>query len=152
MNGYSHGGEDHSSPKEEEVENTKEQFDERGLELANSNYLKTVKAIFVKKCFDCHSSSKDLPWYSRLPLIGYIVKEDRKEGLTHLNLTNDFPFGGHGGPIKDLKAIQESIEKDSMPPFLYKAFHWKSGLTKKEIEEVNEWIRNSLESLKASKK
>ena len=154
--GFSHGGEDHSKDKKKKEERndshsgTKVDFNKKHLIAIDNNY-KIVKPIFVNKCFDCHSSSKPLPWYSKVPLVGSIVKGDRKEGLTHLDLTKDFPFGGHGGPIDDIKAIQKSIDEESMPPLRYKAFHWRSGLTEKEKEQVNQWVEKSLQLLKEPK-
>lgn len=92
---FSHGDEDHSKPVKKEVDKikkdahgdhsqghgvTKVKFNNRTLSLVNENYLKMVKPIFANKCFSCHSSSEPLPWYSKVPIVGDIVKGDRKEG------------------------------------------------------------------------
>lgn len=105
----------------------------------NGRYVEHVKPIFAEKCGDCHSSRIRYPWYYPVPGIRQLIDHDHKEAMKHLDFSSDFPFGGHGSPKEDLRAIQESLKKDSMPPFRYRALHWKSKLTAEEKRIVTEW-------------
>jgi hypothetical protein len=118
------------------------------IEIVNERYLKNVKPIFVKSCFDCHSNQTRYPWYHSLPLIKQLLDEDTATGKKHLEMSDDFPFEGHGSTEEDLKAIDGSIVKGSMPPFKYLIMHPSSRLTIEEEKTIREWVRESLKTLK----
>lgn len=109
------------------------------IHAINRRYVEHVKPIFVEKCGDCHSSRIHYPWYYPVPGVRQLIDRDHREAMKHLDFSSDFPFGGHGSPKEDLRAIQESLRKDSMPPFRYRALHWKSKLTAEEKRIVTEW-------------
>ena len=58
------------------------------IEIINERYVKNVKPIFVKSCFDCHSSQTRYPWYHSLPLIKSLLDNDIAEGKKHLNMSD----------------------------------------------------------------
>jgi hypothetical protein len=113
-------------------------------EVVNNNYLKRVKPIFVKKCFDCHSNQTVFPWYHSLPIVKEMLDKDIAEAKKHLNLSDDFPFEGHGSAEEDLKAIKDDVNKNEMPPFKYWIAHPGSRLTSIEKKMINEWVDSSL--------
>ena len=114
----------------------------------NSAYLKTVKPVFLKKCFDCHSTKTTYPWYHSLPVVKWLIADDIKEAKKHMDMSSDFPFRGHGNPLDDLNALAEAIDQNSMPPIRYKALHWNSSLNGQERELIRIWIKESQELLK----
>ncbi len=116
---------------------------EESLEQINSKYLNGVKQIFAKKCLSCHGVNNDLPWYYNIPGVKQTMDNDMEEAKKHMDMSHDFPFGGHGSPVDDLNALFKTIKKDEMPPLKYKIIHWDSGLTENEIFEVNKWIKDS---------
>lgn len=120
--------------------------DER-LKTINETYLKLVKPIFQKSCFDCHSQNPSLPWYYKIPLAHELMEGDMKEAKEHLDMTRDFPFQGHGSPLEDLKAMRKTIEDQIMPPFRYRIMHSRSGLTDEERRTVLMWIDESEKTL-----
>lgn len=61
---------------------------------------------------------------------------------------NDFPFVSHDTPVKDLKSISKSLSEEKMPSQKYLWLHGDKKLTKDEIEEVKNWVNESLEALK----
>ena len=147
---YSHGDEKH----EESVEKPKENIEvtakqKEALKLVSDAYTKNVEGIFQKKCMDCHAKNNDLPWYSVLPIAKGIINNDVKEAKKHLDMTEGFPFKGHGYPVGDLKAIKESIQMGIMPPLRYRVLHWNSALTKDEKNLVEAWIVESINNLKS---
>lgn len=110
------------------------------LTAINAEYLATIKPIFKRACFDCHSTQTQYPWYYTILGIKQWMDGDIREALRHLDMTHDFPFQGHGSPHKDFEAIRKTIQKNSMPPFRYKMMHWDAGITKQEKEVILKWI------------
>lgn len=119
------------------------------LSEINASYLQSVKPIFKVSCFNCHSSQTEYPWYAKLPGAKQLIESDIRESKEHLDITNDFPFGGHGdGPADDLQAIRDAVVNSDMPPFRYWMMHPSSRLNAEEKKTVTDWIDQSLEKLK----
>jgi hypothetical protein len=145
---WGHGGEDHSKDvKQPKVVKPNAKIEEKYIRI-NQEYLKTVKPIFQKSCFDCHGSTTVYLWYYKIPGVKQLIDSDIKESKKHLDFSKDFPFVSHETPIKDLDAIAKSIKNDSMPPFRYLIMHGDKKLTKDEVKQVDKWIRESKEMLK----
>jgi len=130
---------------------TQEQIPEDVLKLINESYVKVVKPIFQKSCFNCHSLSTTYPWYASLPLATQLIKSDITEAKEHLEMSHDFPFGGHGNPKEDLEAIGKSVKDGSMPPLRYRIMHPGSGLSDDERKTVITWVEQSLEKFRTQK-
>jgi hypothetical protein len=144
-NGYSHGGEDHS--KENALKINYDEAYKIKLNQINKNYIETVKSLFKKSCFDCHSTQNEVPWYGKIPGISKLINYDKTEGIKHLNLDDDFPFKGHGTPVTDLKAISDSIQQNNMPPLRYKVVNWNNIIPENEKKLILKWINNSLRKI-----
>ena len=144
---FSHGGKSHTTEelsvdvKKESVSTTKQ------LGEINELYEKTVKPIFKVKCLDCHGSGNKKPWYYRVPGVRQLMDSDIDEAREHLDMSNGFPFSGHGSPQKDLEEIKEVISENSMPPWQYVAIHWESYLSTGERKMVLEWVEQSLKKI-----
>ena len=142
-NGESHGhDENHHNPNSIVKEN---------LESINAEYLARVKPIFQKSCVDCHSGQTNYPWYSKIPGLKGLIQDDIKEARTHLDLSNDFPFSGHGTPRKDLEAIRDEINEGAMPPMRYSLMHPGSKLTDEEKKVVLNWVTSGLSKIPTQK-
>lgn len=109
----------------------------------NQLYLQNVRPIFKAKCFDCHSDQTRYPWYYRLPGIKQLIDDDIKEAREHMDLSHDFPFGGHHSPKEQLKDLKEVVAEDKMPLWRYRLLHWNSGLTDEEKRIILEWLEKS---------
>ena len=113
----------------------------------NNNY-QTVRYIFKNSCFDCHTDSTKYPWYHVLPFIGGMIDDDIKEAKEHLDISNDFPFGGHATQIDQLTEIREDIKEGKMPILSYRLTHWGLLIEGKKQDSVFLWIDESIELLK----
>lgn len=146
--GSAHEGEVHfekpKAPLASPSEKEKEVFGQ-----INAEYLKDVKPIFRKSCFDCHSSMTSYPWYARLPGAKQLIERDIREAKKHLDLSNDFPFAGHGSPREDLRAIAKSVGDEEMPPLRYWILHSGSRLDDDEKKTVAKWVETSLNAFSA---
>lgn len=126
----------HMQPEEVEASKLKE---------INESYLKVVKPIFQKSCFDCHSSTTNQPWYGKLPGAKQLITSDIAEAREHMDMSKDFPFVGHSTPKEDLEAIAKAITDKSMPPFRYRIMHPGNELSDEERRKVLDWARKSLD-------
>jgi hypothetical protein len=113
------------------------------LDKINSNYLKSIKKIFLTKCLTCHGVNVSLPWYYQILGAKQLMNNDMSEAKRHIDMSYDFPFRGHGSPIDDLNALKRTIRKGDMPPVKYRIMHWNSKLTETEVREINDWIEKS---------
>ena len=115
--------------------------------LINQSYLQ-VEPILRKDCYNCHSDQTKYPWYYKLPLIKGLIDKDIEEGRKHLDLSNGFPFGGHGEPLEDLAAIREEIEEGEMPPWNYRLMHWGSSIEGSARDSLFTWIDSTMDLLR----
>lgn len=117
------------------------------LTKINENYVREIKPIFQVSCFSCHAMGTQYPWYYKIPGPKQLIDSDIREAKKHIDMTNDFPFKGHGTPSEDLDAIGKAVNKGTMPPFRYKMMHWDSGLTDEEKQAILKWVEDSQDKL-----
>ncbi len=128
--------------------NANESMLDSAYSLIRENYF-AVEPIFKRSCYDCHSDQGRLPWYSNLPLVKRIIESDIKNARKHLDMTNGFPFGGHGLPADDLAEIREVVEDGEMPLFTYLILHWNARLSDSAKDSIYTWVDTSLKLLAA---
>ena len=112
----------------------------RQIDLA---YKSGIKPIFEQKCSNCHGNQTNFPWYSKIPGVKQLIENDIAEAKKHLDMINDFPFGGHGTPFDDLKSLATTVLDDSMPPMMYKIAHEGSSLNEDDKLKILAWIDSS---------
>lgn len=132
-----HKGEKHTTP---EKLSSKDKTAIAGLKQTSLLYTEKIKPIFQKKCFDCHAIPQKLPWYAKIPGPKQLIAYDLREAKEHMDMRQDFPFGGHGSPLEDLKSLEEVVQNGSMPPWRYRIMHKGSKLTQEEIQKIQDWI------------
>ncbi|MFT6070471.1 MAG: hypothetical protein ACJAT2_000729 [Bacteriovoracaceae bacterium] len=128
-----------------------EKHETKAVEVINQRYKESIKAIFIKSCFDCHSDKTSFPWYYELPYIKSLIDDDIKEARSHLDFSKDFPFLGHGNALEDLESIKMSLMGGSMPPLNYYIMNPGSRLSDTEKRQVLEWIEFSKKALSKEK-
>ncbi len=124
-------------------------LDTAALNVINNRYLRDVKTIFKRACFDCHSEQTRYPSYYIIPGVRQFIDYDIREARKHVDMNADYPFKGHGSPLKDLKAIQKEVEEGDMPPFIYNIAHWKERLTNDEKLIILRWATEGIKLLPA---
>jgi len=145
-----HEGESHPSKKEHQKLPATDDSDKVSKTI-NESYIKNVKSIFQKSCFDCHSNQTQYPWYAKIPGAKQLIASDVAEANSHLDMSEDFPFKGHGSPIEDLEAIRKAVVENSMPPFRYWMLHDGSRLSGEEKKTVLVWVNSSIQLFNESK-
>ena len=145
---FAHGGKEHKSSQEVRLEKVISNSLEIEFSKINKEYKFSVKPIFAKKCLACHAVNNSLPWYYTIPGVKQLIDSDIKESKSHLDFSNDYPFISHDSPENDLKSIDKSVSKKTMPPKKYLWMHNNAKLSQKEVEEIKKWVKESLEALK----
>jgi hypothetical protein len=152
MNVSAHKGEHHADPNHAKMKHPVGKSEREKFTQINEKYLVDVKSIFLKSCFDCHSSVTHHPWYYKVPGIHQLIDSDITEAREHIDFGPDFPFQSHAMPLEDLKAIAEDVEENEMPPLSYRILHKESSLSDKEKEVIKNWVQMSLQILNNEKK
>ena len=109
----------------------------------------TVKPLFQRGCFDCHSAQTRYPWYHKIPLVKGLIDRDIREARKRLDFTDGFPFKGKARPADNLLDIRNELEEGEMPPLLYRMMHWSAKPSATERATIFTWIDNSLRLLAA---
>ncbi len=120
---------------------------DRAVQSIGVDYQKNVEPIFKVSCFDCHSGFTSYPWYHSIPGIKGMMDGDVDKAKKNLDMSNGYPFKGNGNLESDLKAITYQVDKGKMPPLKYRVMHWKSGLTEKQKQAIEDWTGRSLDKL-----
>jgi cytochrome c5 len=148
---WAHGDEVHRSDEKQssktEMETTLSDDLQKRYKIINSAYLAKIKPVFQKKCFDCHSDSTKYPWYHKVPGVKQMIDKDIKEGRSHIDFTEDFPFISHETPMSDLKSLREIGLEGGMPPIGYILGHWESRLSDEEKKALVNWAERSMNLL-----
>ncbi len=113
----------------------------------NEQYLKDIKPIFENKCFNCHSTSINYPFYYKIPGIQTLINNDIKEAKKHIDFSDDFPFISHETPINDLKSLKKIALEGGMPPLRYIIAHWDSKLSDEDKNTMLNWTESAIELL-----
>ncbi len=141
-----HNGLDHHKP----VQASSPQQNVVIAEIAKS-YSENVEPIFRRSCANCHGFVTEYPWYHVLPGAKQLIDSDISESREHIEMSKGFPFGGHGTPAEDLKAIEHEVKSGEMPPLQYRLFHWSSRLTDDEIATIVRWTTEGQAKLESAR-
>ncbi|MGL4364233.1 MAG: cytochrome c peroxidase [Bacteroidales bacterium] len=106
--------------------------------------------IFEKGgCISCHSHNPELPFYSKLPIIGSQVKYDAEMGNKYFNMEQMLQALTDSTPINksDLAKIEFVSLNETMPPAKYYLIHWGSSITNAKRSILLDWIKNQRATL-----
>lgn len=102
-----------------------------------------VYEIFIDGgCLSCHSADPVLPFYSKLPVMGDVVKADVDSGYRAFDMTkfmDAVKVGDEVNPV-DLAKVEKVVLDDRMPMPKYYLVHWGSSLTPEKRDIVLDWV------------
>ena len=93
-------------------------------------------------CLSCHSADPELPFYSKLPVMGDVVKADVDSGYRAFDMTKfmeDVKTGAEVNPV-DLAKVEKVVLDGRMPMPKYYLVHWGSSLTAAKRDIVLDWV------------
>jgi cytochrome c peroxidase len=108
---------------------------------ASDPVLARVVEVFEAKCAHCHVPGTPVPFYANFPVASGIIAGDINRGLREMDLVTElFPVDGAKVSEPALAKIEREVSGGDMPPALYLAAHWTSGLTASEKTAIQELI------------
>lgn len=116
---------------------------ESNQNIVNSGLLSDpASALLRKACFDCHSDQAELPWYSKLAPVSWLLADHISEGKSHLNFST---WEGYSVSEKTgkLEEIKDEIESGGMPLKSYKLMHPEAKLTPEEVTSLLTWTEEA---------
>lgn len=96
-----------------------------------------IMEVFKRACYDCHSNSVNIPWYSSIAPFNFWIKGHVDLGRQWLNFSE---WENYTEKQKDdkLKGIFRTVYA-AMPLASYIAMHEEAKLTKEEIKMIRDW-------------
>lgn len=100
-----------------------------------------IMTILKRSCYDCHSNSTKLPWYSHVAPFSWSVSRHIDLGRKWLNFST---WESYTSEQKDLKMgeIYKSVYK-AMPLRSYVFIHPESELSESERKKLRDWTGKS---------
>lgn len=97
-----------------------------------------VHLLLRKSCFDCHSDQTELPWYSRVAPVSWLLANHINEGKEHLNFSE---WEGYSKREKTgrLEDIKDEVESGGMPLKSYLLMHPGAKLSPEEKVTLVTW-------------
>jgi cytochrome c peroxidase len=108
---------------------------------ASDPELAKVTAVLEAKCAHCHVPGTPAPFYANVPGASGLIAQDINRGLRSMDLVAEL-FPGDAAKVSKpaLAKIEREVAHGDMPPAIYLAAHWTSGLSASEKAVIQEWI------------
>ena len=138
------------TPKEQlqKIEDDKKLEWERIIVEAKLSF-EPIRELTSKKCFDCHNSNRDLPFYGRiLPRYNPVTKH-QVDGLKALDMAEIFPLKAQGEPtqLSLLNALKSSVLDRTMPLKSYKIFYPSRKIKDEDEQRFLDWVDPLIEKI-----
>ncbi len=101
----------------------------------------SVKKLFKRACYDCHSNETRWPWYSHFAPVSWYVADDVKDARSHYNFSEWDKYDTKKQQ-KIFDAIKEEVEDREMPLKSYRLLHHDAALTDAEILTIKQWAES----------
>ena len=101
-----------------------------------------IERLVKTACYDCHSNETRWPWYSYVAPVSLLITNQVAGARSDLN------FSAWGNLSSEdradrYKRIVKRIEKNRMPPPLYKRMHEEAQLTQDQRQLLIDWAKPS---------
>jgi hypothetical protein len=97
-----------------------------------------VMSLLRRACFDCHSQETRWPWYSRLPLVSFLLERDVNAGRVLLNFSQWQLYNSYER-AELLDKVCEMARTGVMPLRPYLMLHREARLSQADIALLCEW-------------
>jgi len=127
------------------VRNQSAQNSEMGI-ASITRVPENVQAILQNSCYDCHSNNTRYPWYAAIQPWSWWMASHIKKGKAELNF-DEFGKYSKRRQLSKLKAIQGSLEDQTMPLPSYLLIHKGASLSLSDQKILKEWaedVRNEI--------
>ena len=135
------------------------------IEIFAKETYQNIKPIIDKKCFDCHHEKAKIPIYGRIFRRRNPVFLHLKDGIEAIDFSREFPLRTSdrfsireqepevkaSTQISYLKAINEEVEKRSMPLKSYTFVYPKRKVFKSDEERILGWTQPLIKQMEEFK-
>lgn len=114
--------------------------------IRNNDMSIEVQNILRTSCYDCHSNESEMPWYSYVAPVSWLVNHDINEGKEHMNFSEWEDLS----KLKKAQIIDECVEEiqdGEMPLEIYTLIHRDAVLSKKQKEAFKIWAEDYADAL-----
>lgn len=101
----------------------------------------TVRNIFEKSCYDCHSNNTKYPWYSNIQPVASWLHDHIEDGKDEINF-DEFATYRIGRQYRKLLEIKEQLDEDEMPLGSYTLIHKDAKLTGEQKTVLLNWVES----------
>lgn len=95
-------------------------------------------------CISCHSADPELPFYTKLPVVGKVVMKDVDSGYRAFDVEpfmEELAVNGKLNPV-DLSKVEKVVLDRRMPMPKYYLLHWGSSITEAKKNLVVSWVHD----------
>lgn len=103
-----------------------------------------VSKLLKTACYDCHSNQTSNYWYANIAPMAWLVDYDIKKGRSKLNFSQWESYS-KSKKIDLAGAIMLQMYDGKMPLPAYTFIHKEARLTKKQQNQITEWINSLVE-------
>lgn len=107
--------------------------------LVVTNPPEAIAKKIVVSCYDCHSTQPNLPWYSHISPVSWLIYSHVEEGLDELNFSSWNQYTKFK-KIKYLDEMCEEISEDKMPLPIHTLVHHEAKFGEEEKAAICEWF------------
>lgn len=107
----------------------------------NKIKVKALSQFFYKECYDCHSFQTKWPWYSNVAPVSLIIQNEVHNGRKAMNF-DQWEKYSKLKQFQYLEKILRKIEKNEMPPTLYKISHPSKKISDEKISALKNFIES----------
>ena len=100
----------------------------------------TVAPVLQRACGDCHSNETVWPWYSHVPPLSFMIKDDVETGRRIFNFSR-WADGSASPSADQAQAICDAASDGSMPPKGYRFIHSEARLSPGDVEALCHWAQ-----------
>ena len=111
-----------------------------------NNVPNNIKNKLQVSCYDCHSNNTKYPWYNKIQPVAWFLEEHIKDGKKELNFSEWESLSNRRKASK-LRSIIKQIESGEMPLNSYTLIHKDAKFSKKETNEIINFITQLKDSL-----
>lgn len=106
----------------------------------------SILVILKTSCYDCHSDQTDMPWYSKIKPVSWLLANHIKEGREHLNFSiwDDYSTREKLGLLND---IVEETGSGEMPLKSYLLMHRDAKLDEAAVSALEKWGEEASDAL-----
>ncbi len=118
--------------------------------VASSDFVQTfnvpenVGQMIVTSCYDCHSSTTNYPWYSKIQPVGWFLEKHITKGVEELNFSEFESYSARKQKSK-LKSMVNQIEKKGMPLASYTFIHRDARLSQEDKKFLSDYLNTLID-------